>query len=437
MRKKLKWSVWIGLFIATFILIIGGNPLSTKGSDRRSHSSQGTEHIRDDSDSQRDLPPSKLPRPAKNSPFAVSSTLEPSPNFPNPAKHTVEDLKDFYIPALQLKNTNLRAALKELFQQYNDVCAITNHAPLSFSITIEDSSGLLFDLDLTSVRFTSALKAIAAQAGVALQVEDTKLIFRELSLVREDSGDLLSKNWTVPPTFLADLQSAIGSREAGTDTSPLELLQRLGIVRTDSDELSASYLSGTSSLVLRGSPQDLARVDELIADMGSRKPTLMNTQTKIIESAEAHPDISTNRSLSSGEFVDLLHKLAQSKDANILTMPSVVTRSGQMANVEVIREHGSADDWSGVRIDTNTSNYGFGLTTNTNFDVRPAPNSQAEGISQLSARDSTTVDDILPDNQTLIRHVESPDGTHLYYFITPQIIDAAGQPISSQTSANP
>ena len=81
---------------------------------------------------------------------------------------------------------------------------------------------------------------------------------------------------------------------------------------------------------------------------------------------------------------------------------------------------------------TNTTRYGFDLSTQTTAESRP--NNQNPSGDQFAdlAPGIATIEEPFPDTHSLNHHIENPDGTHQYQFTTIGLIDPSGRPVTTQ-----
>jgi type II secretory pathway component GspD/PulD (secretin) len=138
-----------------------------------------------------------------------------------------------------------------------------------------------------------------------------------------------------------------------------------------------------------------------------------------------------------------IRKLSQMKGADLMTAPSVVSRNGQQAKVEVIRElplKGGAYDEQinlGVTLDIKPSIlkdgrvHLSGKATVRELDVAPH---QFEGNSAFAVQSSDVFfDTVVKDGHTIqiICRDKGSVGQRIA-FVTPRVIDTAGMPIKKR-----
>lgn len=211
------------------------------------------------------------------------------------ATHSPEELKNFILPEFEARDATLGEALATLFSQYDQICRDTGEAPLRFTYRLEARAPEHLQLHLRQRSFLHVLRAIAAQADLALDHRGTHLVFSEIE--ETPAQDLATASHPVPPGFLHELNALVspappwppgedpfGGKNpvvAPPDTL-MENLRRLGIIR--SSNATAAHLPSNSTLVLQGSPADLARLETYLQEEYLDKPPVsVRTSIKVID----------------------------------------------------------------------------------------------------------------------------------------------------------
>ena len=118
-------------------------------------------------------PASKLPRKEP-----THKPQEATPATNTTSSHTPEDLKDFFLPEMNLEEATLEEAVRRMLYVYEGVCNLTDQKPLSFSTNIAEPSQIKISADLSGHSFLSALQLISAHAGVTFNRNGTELNFK-------------------------------------------------------------------------------------------------------------------------------------------------------------------------------------------------------------------------------------------------------------------
>lgn len=167
----------------------------------------------------------------------------------------------------------------------------------------------------------------------------------------------------------------------------------------------------------------------------------------------------------SADFQDTLAELIADLDATITQSPSVVTRSGQRAMIEVSREvvYATGQDEAGQPPDFDVRN--VGLTIPVTAVAAGIGQIQLQGATELTGVADQSLDDIVSGNRgipdsssgfneeisadsfnvratdfeghigdgnTTVILVAQEDGTSVYHLLFAQRIDPSGQPINSR-----
>ncbi len=143
------------------------------------------------------------------------------------------------------------------------------------------------------------------------------------------------------------------------------------------------------------------------------------------------------KSATDGETQLIMRDLSQREGADIITAPTVLARSNEKANIEVIREVISPDinnpnayitDWTGYKISYHTTRTGFGLVTHSIYNHGVSMGLNDHG-SPVIEHYKTSINQFNSDGQTIILPIDDADGKNSYLFITQQEINATGMPV--------
>lgn len=153
----------------------------------------------------------------------------------------------------------------------------------------------------------------------------------------EDAGALITRAFRVVPDFL----EKIGGGNAKS------ALEREGI--TFPDGASAVFISSTSQLIVRQTKAGLEKVEELISQIEATTPLVRLT----VRVMEAPKYVDQNHAVLDDRGLDnLLKVLAQAKETNFVTSPSVVTKLGHKVVIEMGHQPPDRNDGlAGLRLD--------------------------------------------------------------------------------------
>ena len=103
-----------------------------------------------------------------------------------------------------------------------------------------------------------------------------------------------------------------------------------------------------------------------------------------------------------------------------MTLPQVVSRSGESATIEIIQE--VEDDWTGVRFTTEPSRYGFGHQQSLVLEVREeGENAKPYESIQFEA------EEVSPNGSSLVHSGRATSGENIYTLSTLSLIEANGR----------
>ncbi len=149
---------------------------------------------------------------------------------------------------------------------------------------------------------------------------------------------MVTRAFKVAPDFLARLSGQRRTAKQG--------LEAMGIKFWEGS--SAVLNATTSQLVVKHTPATLRRIAAMI-DQLQQAQTMVFIQSKLIEAPEL---LGTDGAvLQDAEFQAMVKAASQKKEVNLLSAPSITTRLGQAATVEVSKERGKGDDFVGLRME--------------------------------------------------------------------------------------
>ncbi|MGJ8697158.1 MAG: Amuc_1098 family type IV pilus outer membrane protein [Verrucomicrobiaceae bacterium] len=159
-------------------------------------------------------------------------------------------------------------------------------------------SGARIDqLSLTNVPLGVALQYICDKAKLRYKVDEYAVTL--LPLGSGEGEDIVTRRWTVPPTFENFISGGDGGGSGGASDDPFadpdsgggsvikarrpvkELLEDQGVKFADGS--SANLLSGSGTLIVRNSPTQLELVDAIVKASFSDTPRQIKILTKFVE----------------------------------------------------------------------------------------------------------------------------------------------------------
>lgn len=178
------------------------------------------------------------------------------------------------------------------------------------------------ELKLRNVPIATVLQYICDQAGLRYKVDEFAVTLLPASSA--EGEDPVTRRWQVPPTFLNDLEGGGGDGGGASDDPfadagggalegglkgrrPLvDVLKDRGV--TFPEGTSASYLPGSSILVVNNTPSNLDLIDVLVEGIIGETPKMIKILTKFVEVSQENTDelgfdwITGSIGLNSGEL---------------------------------------------------------------------------------------------------------------------------------------
>jgi general secretion pathway protein D len=160
------------------------------------------------------------------------------------------------------------------------------------------------ELKLRNVPIATVLQYICDQAGLRYKVDEFAVTLLPASA--GEGEDPVTRKWQVPPTFLNDLEGSGGAEAASDDPfadaggggglggglrgrRPLvDILKDKGV--TFPEGSSASFLPGSSTLVVKNTPSNLDLIDVLVEGIIGDTPKMIKILTKFVEVNQENTD---------------------------------------------------------------------------------------------------------------------------------------------------
>lgn len=346
------------------------------------------------------------------------------------ATHAPERLSQFYLPQVDIDGLPLEAALKKLQAAYEEACRETGETPIQLTFSVPPGQDRLLTVKIGGGTFDSSIRLLASLASLKVKREGSAYLFEAPA----ETGKLVKKTLRVPPDILATLKAA-GS---GSASDLAAAFAALGIELDPSTRLKFSPGSSTLQIETTRAADEVAvsaTVERLLGDL----PIQHKLETRVFElGADIEWTPPDNAQLDEAGMQLLMRELAQKKGVDLMTMPSTVTRDGQAAKVEIVRElispvPGSDDEFRtepvGVVLDLKPAVLGFGQKIDMGFNVTDVEEDPKSNELKVVNRASITDTSFTRDASTRL-HVETrPDGSRVLLLVTPTLIDATGRPV--------
>lgn len=330
--------------------------------------------------------------------------------------HQPEQLKDFVLTDCKGHQVSLRTALKLIDEAYQDACYFSLEKPLKLKYEIEGKSDKLLNFSLNGKTWLGAVKYVAALAGMEAKLEGEKVVLTPL----EGADEVKEMISTINPELIEELKkslSDLGEWDLTVASDPVkdlpELLRRNGII----NQVAVSFDDqGRLTIHGNGNAQERAALEAFVAMVSTSSPQI-KTITKLVTAK--NPLETLKNTLSPTELQELMRQLSQQEGTELVTAPSIMSKSGQEALIEIKQENGN--DWTGLELRYNTDYIGLKLASANQTELRPkeggGENQQAEAQFLVYGGDSQV-------------KVLGDDSRGYYYQITTlQRISSSGVPL--------
>lgn len=261
------------------------------------------------------------------------------------ATHAPERLKEFMLPEVVIDGLTLGEALQKLMGVYEETRGKTGETPLRLTFDLPPGNAKKLNLKLSPRNFHSSVQVLATYSGMKLSRNKTVYHFepfpderKQVSLAFEVPSDFASRlieQARIPPLSCFEQFKFPSSVGAFPASLPLGAISGL-----DLDPSTQLTLGPSGSLKLETtSSADAAMISALTETLGAEKPILHTFTSKVVEipadSVWTAPEVSQ---ISDGQLQSLMREMAVTKGTELTTLPSITTKSGQQAKIEMIRE---------------------------------------------------------------------------------------------------
>ncbi|MFC0019254.1 hypothetical protein [Roseibacillus persicicus] len=359
----------------------------------------------------------------------LRAMVTPSPNF-EPGEHKVEDLGDFTLPELKVPQATFEEALDALLEEYTFICLRTRQEPLDFRFEVPEGLDQRQDIHLTNRSFQQALQTLAIAYGLKLNwKEDGQFDLVKISdLPPSNKSPIQGRQWALPSNFKNYLEpymtpnESVATDEGSTDISTT--LKRFGWLR--GDEVSVELFPTSSQLIMRSNRVELAELYQLMETFYGLAPS---------------QQIFSNWMVTSPDEIALLEKgfltLAELDEAmpphaEVLSLPEVVARRGESAEVSLIQGDVESD-WTGLTYSVSSEGYGFGVRESSRFEYRPGgepiqlgENGTAFELPSQVVKENSDI--APPQRHALVERIPTDQGV-LYMVTSTMAIDVTGRAV--------
>lgn len=287
-------------------------------------------------------------------------------------------------------------------------------------------------------------------AGMAvLWVNLVGCVSLEQAVAPVDEGPLVTRVFKVSPDFLTVFEDQkptdpFDSLPATAQVKRLPVQQELKRFGVDfPDGASAVFNATTSQLIVKNTVRRLEQVEELIEALKARHD-FQNVQiyitSKWVEMPSETPAVADLSVMTDPQFQVLIRSLSQRKGMDSMSSPSVTTKNGQRATIEVVREIKTLPaemDFSGVRNELVPMIHDGKIRLSLLADIGTAfhegrrmwfkNEAGLQGnitVKHLIRRETKAV----KDGETFVIHMGEPvKGRKVLLFLTPKLISPSGE----------
>ena len=254
----------------------------------------------------------------------------PTGGFGNERAITITNkLQNIVIPQIDFADTPLDEAIEFLTQKsieldtdpdpsnkginfVIDKGSVSSDSDLGVDETLDGGGLLLGDdpssktidvLRLRNIPLATALEYVCNKTGLRYRVDEFAVNL--LPIGSEGSADLVTRTWSVPPTFENDLaggasddsgasddpfasDSGLGSAGITARKSVRESLSDSGVDFPDGS--SARFIPSSSTLIVRNTVSNLDIVDQIVDEIINRTPKQIKIVTKFVEVTQENTD---------------------------------------------------------------------------------------------------------------------------------------------------
>jgi hypothetical protein len=273
--------------------------------------------------------------------------------------HKIDDLANFYHPAIVLEDASLEEGLEQLLASYRLICEETGETVLPLRWEVNGSPEMIRKLELRG-RFLSSCRMLGLSARMVCEVRDGALVFSSV-----ESGQSRTQEWIVPPTFI-DYLAGLAARQKETENADPFTNKSAGVSPEPAPDLS-EILEQMGVLAAGESVEMYQSSSRVKLDASEGTIALVGSLVKM--SMEEIP-------------VQILYELSHQVAGEIQLLPKIISRPGQDATIEIGREYSGmqggeiVNAFAGVKVSLGGELYGFGERTSVFYERTDSPSSE-------------------------------------------------------------
>ena len=357
--------------------------------------------------------------------------------------HSPERLQEFMLPAMVIDGLTLDGALKKLIAAYEDTCQKSGETSLPLTFDIPLGSTRKLKIHLPAGSFDTSIQVMASLSGATVSRKKREYRFEPMPNERKS----VAQNLRVSPSFETALKEMAGllptsslDSLASSGTSNQKSIQDClnDLVQMDPSTQVSLDESGQLKIETMNTA-DAAMISELAKSLNSLPKFQMKIQSKLVELPVGTdwnpPDVSQ---MDEVEIQRLIGNFALRNGTELITLPSVTARSGQDAQMEIMREFIYPTDDAGENFEKREIGkvlkvqgnlLGFGQEVDVNFSDTTGGIDEVTGTPAFEKRTELANKSYMCEGKSKFLVQTRPDGSRTVLLVQSQIIDATGSPI--------
>lgn len=193
-------------------------------------------------------------------------------------------LDEIIVPRINFTDATVREAVEYLRQRsevLDTEAAETGERGVNIVLKLDQAAASqTVTIDLANLPLREALSYITNLANLKFKVEPYAVLIVPLS---EPTETLITKNYSVPPGFIASTPTGAGGGELGGGgrSTAKDFLESQGVQFPAG--ASANFLPGSSRLIVRNTQENLDLVDALVESSTGAVPSQVEIESKFVE----------------------------------------------------------------------------------------------------------------------------------------------------------
>ena len=356
------------------------------------------------------------------------------------ATHGAQQLRMFYLPAMELDGLSLEEAMDRLRAAYEATCRASGETPLALTFSIPPGNPARLRVNLGNRPLESSINMLAALAKLTVQRHGREFRF---TAAKEGPPKQLTDTLEIPP----DLKRRLFPADDDPNLSAEMLRQLLTASGLALDPSTQFSLRPGHLTIDTTSAADHAAISALVEN-AKLDPRLHHKGTvKLIEIPAGapwnHPDTVQFDDAQTKAF---MREMATTKGVELTTMPSVSLRAGEPGTIEIVRDLiVPSDDAAGgfetrkvgLVANLQLSPLGLGHQRDVNFTDTTGDIDPTTGAAAITERTAIHDQAFASDASTRMLVQTHPDGTRTVLLVTSTLIDATGRPANENMGSVP